>query len=276
MSKNKDFNIKELWKTYQKKKTLKNRNKLVEYYYPFVKKIAYKVAKKLNWKVQPQELTSFGVDGLYKAIESFNLERGVKFESYASQRIRGSMIDGLRREDIIPRSVRIASDQFDKHRQRLENHFGHRISDPEFIELVGMNEVEFQKNFKRYHPAAFSSLDCPSINDADSPLKQDSNINLEDKSAATPEAKAIRREFFSKLLGKNFTKTERTIIYLYYYEDLTMDKVAKAIGLSESRVSQIHKNVIKRLKDKICRNPDFFNEDICSYIDNCNDKYSLS
>jgi len=186
------------------------------------------------------------------------------------------MIDGLRREDIIPRSVRIASDQFNKHRQRLEIHFGHRISDSEFIDLVGMDETNFHKNYKRYHPTAFSSLDCPTGNEADSPLKQDSNINLEDKDATTPEAKAVRREFFNKLMGKNFSKTERTIIYLYYYEDLTMDKVAKAIGLSESRVSQIHKLVLERLKDKIRRNPDFFNDDVCSYIDDCNDRYSLS
>ena len=117
MEKQKIHNI-ELWKKFQKEKVGSKKDrikqKLIELYYPLVQKISYKVAKNLNWNVQPEELTSFGLDGLYSAVERFSLDRGVDFPAFANRRIGGSMIDAIRKEDFIPRSVRINSSLMEK------------------------------------------------------------------------------------------------------------------------------------------------------------------
>ena len=263
------------WADYITTKDANLQNKLAEYYFPFVQKIAVKSAEKMNWVVQPDELASLGVDGLYNAIAAYDPSRGVRFESFASSRIKYSMIDGLRREDAVPRSVRIASDQFQKHKQRMQNHKGHRISDVEFVAMIGMDEHEFHKNHRKYSAMGNGSFDQHTDEDASEEIKPDSNENLIDSTVSSPDAKLRRKEFFSKLMSGNFSATERKIVYLYYYEKMTMDRVAQRIGLSESRVSQIHKKLMKRLEDKIRRNPTYFGADVAEYIAGCNHKQPL-
>lgn len=266
-----------LWQAYGATKSEESKHGLAEHYFPFVKRIAVKVAEKLSWQVSPEELASFGVDGLYKAIEGFAPERKVKFESYASRRIRGSMIDGLRREDKIPRSVRMASDKFDRARQALQNKHHVRIDDEEVAVSLGVDGRSFHRNPKRFIPVKFSSLDSHVNHDVSDPdeLAQDSNINLRDASVPMPSANLCRKEFFSKLLGKDFSKIERRIMYLYYYEDMTMDKVAESISLSESRVSQMHKRIILRLREKIRRNPTYFGDDVYRFLSEARNRESL-
>lgn len=262
-----------LWDKYLTNREEKYLHQLAEYYFPtFVKKVAVKLAEQLNWRVQPDELASFGVDGLYRAIASYDPSRKVKFESFASRRIKGSMIDGLRREDHIPRSVRIASEQFENHKQRLQNHLGHRVSDVEFVDIIGMDENDYHKNHRKYNAMAWGSLDNHCEEGQPDDIKQDSNENLVDPNAGSPDAKLRRKEFLSKLLSGSFNKKECQIVYLYYYQNLTMDQVAKAIKLSESRVSQMHKKMLKRLKDKVKRNPKFYGPDVIQYIRDANHK----
>ena len=140
MEKQKIHNL-NLWKKFQSEKNprkkCKIKNKLVEIYYPLVQKISYKVAAKLKWNVQPEELSSFGVDGLYVAIERFSTDRGVDFPAYANRRIGGSMIDGIRREDLIPRSVRMNYNLMEKTRQEIESENCRKVSEYEIIERLG-------------------------------------------------------------------------------------------------------------------------------------------
>lgn len=267
--------IQEIHTKYLKNKSKKLHAKLLEYYFQFVKKIAVKVAEKLHWQVQPDELASLGIDGLYKALDGYDPDKGVKFESYANRRIRGSMIDGLRRQDLVPRSVRISSDQFSKHKQRFQNHYGHRISDVDFVAMVGMDEAQFHKSHRKFIPTTFASIDGNIDSDSQEEMKQDSNANLIDSDICQPGARISRREFFSKLMGRDFSPIEQKIIYLYYYENLTMDKVAKSISLSESRVSQMHKGIIARLKEKIERNPEYFGNDVYEFLTESKDAQSL-
>lgn len=252
--------LKLIWEKYKKNKRDKYKNMLVEHYYPYVQKIANRVSERLNWKVQPDYLSSFGVDGLYKAIDSYDLSKNIKFESYANQRIKGSMIDGLRKEDPVPRSIRIASDHFKKHKKRLENKLQHNLSDAEFAHLIGMDEAEFQKNYRKYNVVPSVSLDYHNEDGDSTDIKQDSNHFLEDSRAEDPAEGLDANEFFSKLLSNNFSKTEQKIIYLHYYKGLTMEKIAKNINRSESRVSQLHKQILGKMKEKISRNPEFFQE----------------
>lgn len=279
MVKNKEVSkkiVNRLWKKYLTTREEKDLHRLAEYYFPtFVKKVAVKLAERLNWRAQPDELASFGVDGLYKAIASYDPSRKVQFESFASRRIKGSMIDGLRREDKVPRSVRIASEQFETHKQRMQNHLGRRVADVEFVDLIGMDETEYHKNHRKYNATIWGSLDNHTEEGAVEDIKQDSNENLVDSTVRSPDARLRRKEFLSKLLSGSFNKKECQIVYLYYYQNLTMDQVAKAINLSESRVSQMHKKMLKRLHDKVKRNPKFYGPDVFKYIKDANHTSSI-
>lgn len=270
-----------LWNKYKNEKNpevrSQLRNKLVELYYPFVQKISYKMAERLGWNLTPEELSSFGVDGLYIAIERFDLSRGIKFESYANIRVQGSMLDGVRREDLIPRSVRMNNSKFEKIRLKLESEKNRRITDIEIVEELKIDQTEYIRNPRKYSPVTFCSLDSSNMVDDKNEdcIKKDQNFALADSSTSTPDSKIRRKEFFNKLLGKNFNKTEQKVVYLYYWEDMTMETIAGKLKLSESRVSQIHKLLLPRLKEKIIRNPNFFGKDVYEFIDNCNDKSSL-
>lgn len=268
----------ELWRKFKGAKTRKEKEdtkrQLIELYYPLVRKISFVVAKKLEWRVSPDELSSFGVDGLYVAIDRFNIERGITFPSYASIRIRGSMIDGIRKEDIVPRSVRINYHKLDEARKELQAEKGGIIGEAEIAERAGFDPDDLLRNGKKYTPVSFTSIDGSDIcgEEKHEDYKSDLNDNLVDGSTQAADSKILRREFFCKLLSKGFSRTEQQIMYMYYYEDLTMDVIADRLGMSESRVSQLHKDVLPRLRDKIERNPSYFNSDITRFIVECNNR----
>ena len=280
MEKQKIHNL-DLWIRFKKETNEKKRetlkNELIEIYYPLVQKISYKLAKNLKWKVHPEELTSLGVDGLYVAIDRFSLDAGVDFPTYANRRIGGSMIDGIRREDSIPRSVRINNNLLEKIKAELETSKGRKATDYEVVEKLGINQTEYLRNIKKYKPIAFVSLEGSDIcsQEKQDNFKQDSLTDIEDRRTKIPESNLLRKEFLNKLMSKSFTRMEQKIIYYYYYENLTMEDIAKKLNMSESRISQLHTAILPRLKDKIERNPVFFGIDISEYIERCNDNDPL-
>ncbi len=280
MEKQKIGNIK-LWKKFQKEKISYKKDKikqsLVEIYYPLVQKISYKMAEKLSWNVQPDELASYGLDGLYIAINKFSLDRGVDFPGYANRRISGSMIDNIRKNDFVPRSVRINRNLIEKTRQDLETTKCRKVTEYEVIEELGINQKEYLRNTKKYSPLNIISLEGSDIVDSSKQenFKQDSLKDLIDKKSATPDSNLLRKEFISKLISKNFSPLEQSIIYYYYYENLTMGEIGKKVKTSESRISQIHMDILKRLKNKIERNPEFFGDNVENYIKQCNDSSPL-
>jgi len=261
--------LEKTWIRYKEIGNIRTRNKLVEHYLSFVNKIAHKLAQRLEYHVSAEELSSLGVDGLYDAINKFDMTMGVKFESYASRRIRGSMIDWLRKLDIVPRSVRLNNDKFDTQKGIMQSETLRKVTDEEVAVALSV-DGEFAKKHKKFRPVMFNSLESLCLHGED--VKEEFNTNLIDHDCKSPDAKLRRIEFFSKLMGDNFNKTERVIVYLYYYREFTMDKVSQYVGLSESRVSQMHKNILPRLRDKIHRNPDFFGDDIYKYISSLSSK----
>ncbi len=271
----------DLWKKFQKEKEKRKKDKLkkelIELYYPLVQKISYRVAKNLNWNLTPEELASFGVDGLYDAIGKFSLNKGVSFSTYSSRRISGSMIDGVRKQDVIPRSVRINYSLIEKTKSKMESEKGRIVSNYEVIDKLGINQKEYLKNIKKYNPLNFISLEGSNIinQDKQENFQQDSLIDLADKNNVTPDSKIIRKEFLNKLISKNFSPFEQKLIYYYYYDNLTMGEIGEKLGTSESRISQKHADLLIRLKDKIKRNPSFFGDNIEKDIRECNDKDSL-
>ena len=222
-------------------------------------------------------MASFGVDGLYIAIEKFSLDRGVDFPTYANRRISGSMIDNVRKNDFVPRSVRLNYNLIEKTRQEMETTEGRRVTEYEIIERLGIDQKEYLINTKKYSPLSFISIEGSDITNENKSedFKQDCIMDMIDKSSSTPDAKLLRKEFINKLISKNFSPDEQKIIYYYYYENLTMGEIGKKIKSSESRISQIHMDIMDRLKNKIERNPEFFNDNIEEIIKGCNNNDSL-
>jgi len=256
-----------LWKIFKTTHKQEKRNKLVEHYYKLVERIAQTVSKKINYKVSSDELASHGVDGLFKAIESFDLNRNIKFETYAYSRIKGSMIDGLRSDDWVPRSVRIRQSKIEKAMIDLEAETGEKAEILSAVDKAGIDTFEYLKNTKKFKATMCSSLDTSSCL-CEEDVKKDFNIYLK-SDVPSPDIKIIRREFLSKFLGKGLRSSERRIIYLYYYEKLTMREIASRLETTESHISQIHKAILKKIKSKISKNQQYLKEfkEIFSYSD---------
>lgn len=268
----------ELWQEYNdcqnEQEKIEIRNKIIELYYPLIVKLSYKMAQKINWKMQPEELSSFGVDGIYSAIKNFDMDKGVKFKNYASTRIYGAMLDGIRKEDIIPRSVRTNNTLFEKTKDRLESMKGRNVTEEEVIKQMGVSQEKYLKKYKYFHPKLFTSLNGSNLN-IDDDYNENYSDALEDKNSFTPDSKLRRKEFFNKLMSNDFSQEERIIVYYYYYKNYTMEMIAEKLNFSESRVSQIHRNILPRLKDKILRNPKYFSQSIFGYISDCNNSEIL-
>jgi len=258
-----------LWKVFKKTNKQEKRNELVKHYYSLVEKIARNVSKKINYKVSSDELASHGVDGLFKAIESFDLNRDIKFETYAYSRIRGSMIDGLRSNDWVPRSVRIRQSKIEKAIEELEVETGEKAEFLSAVNKAGIDTFEYIKNPKKFKATMCSSLDTSSCLGEDEDVKKDFNLYLK-SDVPSPDIKIIRREFLSKFLGKGLRSTERVIVYLYYYEKLTMREIAIRQNTTESHISQMHKAILKKIKTKISKNQQYLKE--FTEIFSCRDK----
>jgi RNA polymerase sigma factor FliA len=270
MKKQKIDNLR-LWKKYQKEKNIKKkeelRNELIEIYLPLVQNISYKVAEKIKWRITPDELNSFGIEGLFYSVPKYELDRGVSFPSYCNQRIHGSILDGLRRLDKVPRSVRINNNLVEKTKRKIESEKGEKATEYEIVEKLGIEQEEYLKNIKKYNPLSFISIDGSDISshNKQEEFKQDFLIDLIDKRNQSPDDNLLKKEFLSKLISKSFSPLEQKIIYYYYYVELTMGDIGEKLKISESRISQIHSKLLDRLKDKIIRNPDFFSEEIRRY-----------
>jgi RNA polymerase sigma factor for flagellar operon FliA len=233
------------------------RNALIEFYYHIVEGISNRMEKKLK-EITAPEIASYGVDGLIDAIESFDKTRDAKFKTWATIRIRGSVIDNIRKSDWVPRLVRQRHSKLEDVRQQIESANG-EASDQELANAMGISIEEFTELARKSTPVAQVSMNAKPKGDNNEDYDELGDIATEAQ-AASPDDKLLREEMYKKLLGKNFTRPERQIIYLHYYENLTMKEIAEHTGFSESRISQMHADIIRRLKNKVERNPDYAND----------------
>ena len=242
----------EVWKSF--KQDLSNqelRNILIEKYLPLVRYNAERVWSKLPEGVDLNDLISAGVFGLMDAIEAFDLERGVKFETYCVPRIRGAMLDELRTMDWVPRLVRSKASKMEAARKEAEAELGRPPSDVEIARKMGLPIEEFEK-----HKAEASAVNLVSLNkkwyETDS-YKDVREIDiLEDKKGEDP-TRRIQKNDLMRLVTKGLNRNERLIIILYYYEELTMKEIGATLDLSESRVSQMHSSIVQRLQSQLNR-----------------------
>jgi len=273
MQKTKELNS--AWKNFSKNGDGDSLNVLVEYYYThLVRRIASNLSAKFYYKISVDELASHGVTGLYRALDGFDDQRGVKFETYAFSRIWGSILDGLRKEDRVPRSVRIRQSKIEKIKSEMAIELGY-INESAAIKRAGFNPKEYHKNIGKFKANHFSSIET-NTNDIDNDdNKKDFNKHLVSQCEPTADSTLVRKEFLGKLIGRNFSQVERRIIYYYYYQELSMRKISALLNISESKVSQMHRSILKRLKTRIKVNPSYFDMDVADFINRCNDTDNL-
>ena len=241
--------IHEVWKEYKDTDDLELKNYLIEHYLDYVRNISYKVFKRMKGKVRQEDLMSFGVDGLMSAVERYDLDEGVKFETYAYQRIRGSMIDGLRSEDTVPRSVRSRYKKINQKVQEMQTESQGKVRKVEALKSLDIDVEDYFKNQHKYKPANSISI-SKCLSNEQTNGKDKLSYCLEQDCTKDPSHSVDNKDLVRSLLKSNLSTFERKLIYHYYYEGLTMRKISEIYDMSESRISQLHKEIITKLRIK--------------------------
>lgn len=241
--------IEKVWREFKKTNAPDLRNRLIERYLPLVKYIAERLLAKLPQNVELDDLTSAGIFGLMDAVKGFDLDRGVKFETYCTTRIRGAILDELRSLDWVPRIVRNKSNRIDSAWRELEAELGRSPTDPEMAQRLDMSIQEYEDLLNEASAITMVSLNEKTKEEQGSKTLRKIDI-LEDKKGVDPEGDLKRKEV-TEFITKGLSRKERLILLLYYYEDLTMREIGATLNLSESRVCQLHSRILLRLKNQL-------------------------
>jgi len=239
-------NIAEVWNSFFELRDEFHRNLLMENYLPLVKYTADRIYAKLPDKVELDDLISAGIFGLMDALDAFDPERGVKFETYCTPRVRGSILDELRSMDWVPRLVRARAHQLERALRTLEAHLGRMPTEIEIAAELNLNMNDFHRLQKDAVATGIVSL-SNKFNESDGDKDIREIDIIEDQKSQNPLHEVQKRDL-KGLLTKGLTRAERLIIILYYYEEMTMKEIGATLDLSESRVSQMHSSIIARLK----------------------------
>ncbi|MGL4514199.1 MAG: FliA/WhiG family RNA polymerase sigma factor [Lacipirellulaceae bacterium] len=249
--------IAEIWRRYKADPGNKSlRNRLVEQYLPLVKYNGERIWNRLPDGVELDDLISAGVFGLMDAINAFDMDRGVKFETYCVPRIRGAMLDELRSMDWVPRLVRSKASRLNEAVKLLEAKFGRSPTEVELAQQMEISVAELERMIQEANAVGLISLNKKWY-ETDS-YKDVREIDiLEDKKGEDP-TRRVQKSDLMRLVTKGLNRNERLIIILYYYEELTMKEIGATLDLSESRVSQMHSAIVQRLQSQLGRRrPEF-------------------
>jgi len=246
--------LKDLWRRYKGDRDERARERLVVAYSPLVKYVAGKMGSRLPGHVDNADLISYGLTGLIAAIERFDLDREIKFETYAITRIRGAIIDELRSLDWVPRSVRARARDIERANQKLEARLQRAPTDEEMAGELGITTEDFHESLLQISNSTIVALDelwSPSDPGGD---QQVSLIDtLPDRGAPNPEAIVDQGELRDRIAAAiaALPEREKLVIALYYYENLTLREIGEVLGVTESRVSQLHTKAVLRLRSKL-------------------------
>lgn len=237
---------KKLWDDYRRLGSSDLREKLIIEYAPLVKLVAGRLSMYLGYNVEYEDLCSYGIFGLIDAIDKYDSRKEVKFETYASLRIRGEILDQIRKMDWIPRTVRARQRQIDQAVKDIESKEGRSATDEEIAKSLGISDDEYLDWQSQMKVTGVVSLN--------EYMEMGTDIS-NDKAGAShhfdaPE-KAAEREELKEMLVKSLeslTEKERKVVVLYYYEDLTLKEISNLLEVSESRVSQLHTKALNKMK----------------------------
>ena len=245
--------LKDLWRRYKSSGDARAREQLVVAYSPLVKYVAGRMSSGLPAHVEEADLISYGLEGLINAIERFDPEREIKFETYAITRIKGQIIDALRQLDWVPRSVRARAREIERAHAKLEHRLHRTPTDEEIATELGISTEEFQESLLRISNSTVVALDeLWSVSDSSG--DQVSLLDtLQDPDAPDPEALLDASEVKDRLSDAiaALPEREKLVIALYYYENLTLREIGEVLGVTESRVSQLHTKAVLRLKSRL-------------------------
>ena len=243
----------QLWLDYRRTGDQKIRDRLILTYAPLVKYVAGRLGSGLPAHVDEGDLVSYGLLGLIGAIERYDPARDVKFETYAMSRIKGQIIDELRSMDWVPRSVRARARHIERAIGELEARLGRAPTDDEIAKKLGITEEELEESLGEIARSSIAALDelwTVSGSGGDQVALIDT---IEDESAPDPQGTLSVTEQKEALAGAiaNLPEREKLVVTLYYYEELTLREIGEVLGVTESRVSQLHTKAILRLKAHI-------------------------
>jgi RNA polymerase sigma factor for flagellar operon FliA len=249
MAKRKEQPIDKLWKSYLASRSVTLRNKIVVHYSPLVQTHAARLARKLPSQVSYDEICSAAFDGLIEAVEAYDPERKAKFETFCQQRVSGAVMDWLRSLDPQSRTVRT----FERNRMRVKEAMG---SDLEFCPSQADVAKALDMSVERYdYLSRLSQMGREVHFSAMEPSGEKKQIgtshtwDVRDGKSEDPAVK-VTRQLLADHVTKCLAREERLVLELYYYEEMTMAEIGSVLDLSESRVSQIHKEILHRLRAK--------------------------
>ncbi|MGZ4256514.1 MAG: RNA polymerase sigma factor WhiG [Gaiellaceae bacterium] len=248
-----------LWREYTKTKDQGVRDRLILTYAPLVKYVAGRLGSGLPAHVDENDLVSYGLLGLIGAIERFDPNRDIKFETYAIARIKGSIIDELRAMDWVPRSVRSRARDIERAIAELERKLHRAPNDQEISEKLGVTVDELNESLSEIGRSSIAALDeLWTVSSSGGGGDQVALIDtIEDTQGPEPQSELAQTEL-KEALGEAIARLperEKLVVTLYYYEELTLREIGEVLGVTESRVSQLHTKAILRLKARLAGSP---------------------
>jgi RNA polymerase sigma factor for flagellar operon FliA len=241
-----DRQVRDIWVKYKRTRRKVYKNRLIETYLPLVRSVAERMLLTLPASVEADDLTSMGTFGLIEAIERFDIDRGVLFKTYCVNRIRGAILDELRALDWVPRLVRHKSTTVDRVGGRLQSKLGREATPWEMAEELALDVSEYQRIERDSKPVSMLSLSEESSEGTEEGGNRIVDL-VKDEKGADP-LHQVHRGDLRELAAKMLNKKEQIVVSLYYFDELSMKEIAKVLGLTESRVCQIHGKVIEKLR----------------------------
>ena len=244
----KEVERQKIWEKYTKNPTQEMREQIIIEYAPLVKIVAGRLSMYLGGNVEYEDLVSYGVFGLIDAIDKFDTNKDVKFETYASLRIRGSILDQIRKMDWIPRTVRQRQRKIDEAIKSLEARTGKTPTDEMLAEELGVSGEEllsWQSQLKVTNVVSLNEF-VESGNEPVMDAKGNFRFAQPEEVIAETELKRMLKDAMQLL-----TEKEQKVILLYYYEDLTLKEISRVLEVSESRISQLHTKALQKMKKKM-------------------------
>ncbi len=243
-----------LWDEYRKKRTPELREKIIIEYAGLVKVVAGRLSIYLGYNVEYDDLVGYGTFGLIDAIDKYDFEKGVKFETYASVRIRGAILDQIRKMDWIPRTLRQKQKRVDAAYRKIELETGRPATDEEIAKELEISLDELDEWQNQTKISNLISLD-------DYMEQGETKVDIASSEDYVQPEKVVEQQALKQILVdalELLTEKEKKVIVFYYYEELTLKEISNILEVTESRVSQLHTKALQKLRNKLGNNVSIF------------------